>query len=63
MRLARKLIEDFGFARGLVQEGLIERPELAIGRIVEDELLAAVEDRDRRRELVERARMGDSSSA
>ncbi len=52
-----QLVEDLGIARMLIDEGLIERPELAIGGIMKNETLAAVEYGDRSRKLIERARM------
>ena len=52
-----QLVEDLGIARMLIDEGLIERPELAIGGIMEDQTLAPVEYGDGGRKLVERARM------
>ena len=50
-------VEDFGVARMLIDEGLIERPKLPIGGIVEDKALAVIEDCDRGRKLVQSARM------
>ncbi len=52
-----QLVEDLGIARTLIDEGLIERPELAIGGIMKDQTLAAVEYGDCGRKLVERAHM------
>ena len=51
-------VEDFAVGRLRIEEGGIERPDLAVGGVVEGQLLGAVEDRHRRRQLVEHARVG-----
>src|SRR5205807_6536845 len=50
-------VKNLGIGWFLVEPSLIERPKLAIGHIVENKLLGTVENGNRRRELVERARM------
>ena len=48
-------IEDLAVRRGGFEKRLVEVPELAVGGVVEGEPLLSVEDRDRGRQLVERA--------
>ena len=56
--LGAQSIEHFAVGRLLIEEGGVERPDLAIGGVVEDQPLGAVEDRHRRRQLIEHARIG-----
>jgi hypothetical protein len=51
-------VEHLAVERPLVEETLIEVPELAIGGVVEDETLPSVEHCDRGGQLVQRAHMG-----
>ncbi len=53
-----QLVQNFAVGRALIEIGRIEVPDLAIGGVVEGEPLAAIEDGDRRRQLVEDAPIG-----
>ena len=59
-QLARRAqaIENLAVGRLRIEEGGIERPDLAVGGVVEGQLLGAVEDRHGGRQLVEHARIG-----
>ena len=48
-----KAIEHFAVGRTRSEERRVEIPQLLIGRVAEDEVLAAVENRDRGRQLIE----------
>ena len=55
LALGPEPVEDLSIGRMAVEEAGIERPHLAIGRIVEGEPLRLVEDRDRGRQAVDHA--------
>ena len=50
-------VEDLAVARPLIEEGRLKRPDLAIGRIVQGQPLGLVEDRNRRRQPIDHARI------
>ena len=55
--LGAQAVEDFGIGRVLVEEGLVEIPQVAIGGVVEGEALAPVENGHGGGELIKGARM------
>ena len=57
--LGAQPVQDLRLARPAVEKGDVQGPELPIGGVVEDELLAPVEDGHGRRELVQGARVGN----
>ncbi len=56
--LGAQAIENFAVGRLRVEKRRVERPDLPIGRVVEGQALGAVENRHRRRQLIEHARIG-----
>ena len=58
LALGAQTVENFAIGRRMLEKRGVERPDLEIGGIVENEPLGAVEDRDRGRELVEHPLIG-----
>src|SRR5271163_781449 len=56
--LGAQSIENFTVGRALLEKSEVERPNLAIGSVEEDQAFGAVEDRNRRRQLIEHALIG-----
>ena len=55
--LGAQPIEDFAVARPLIEKGRLERPDLPVGGIVQGQPLGLVEDRNRRRQPIDHARI------